>query len=110
MRTAKLMRRLPGATLALLSLALLFIACSAPAPVIQGKVLSVSADGGTITLQDDMNPQNQPQAYDIREAEIGAEPAEGDQLRIVYRAEGGANVALRVMNITRQKAREASGH
>jgi len=96
--------------LAMLILLLLLAACSPPAPVVQGTVVSVASDGKTIVLKDEARLEAQAQTFDISSAEIGATPLEGDQLRLVYRAQGGTNVALRVMNITRQKAREASGH
>ncbi len=99
-----------AAALAFMAIMLLFAACSPPAPVVQGTVVSVATDGKTIALKDEANPEARPQTFDISSAEIGAEPAVGDQLRLAYRAQGGTNVALRVMNITRQKSREASGH
>jgi hypothetical protein len=34
----------------------------------------------------------------------------GDEVRFVFRSEGGRNVALRVMNLTRQRGVEAKGH
>jgi hypothetical protein len=109
MTTSQSLKRLNPA-IAFLALLLLFAACSTPSPVVQGTVVSVAPDGKTIVLKDEASPEAQPQTFDISDAEIGAAPVEGDQVRLVYRAQGGTNVALRVMNITRQKAREASGH
>ncbi len=85
-------------------------ACAPPSPVIQGKVISVAADGRSVVMADESNQGSAPATFDISNAEIGATPAVGDELRLVYRVQGGTNVALRVMNITRQQAREASGH
>ena len=101
---------LRSTVLASLILLLLLAACSPPAPVVQGTVISVASDGKTIILKDEAKPDAEAQTFDISGAEIGAAPAAGDELRLVYRVRGGANVALRVMNITRQKAREESGH
>jgi hypothetical protein len=94
---------------ALLSLMLL-ASCGPPAPVVQGKVVAVEEGGRSISVQDETRPDAPAIKLDISSAEIGATPVEGDQVRIVYNQRGETNVALRVMNITRQKARESSGH
>jgi hypothetical protein len=78
--------------------------------VLQGKVVAVNDGGRMIAVLDETRPEAPPVTLDISGAEIGATPTEGDQVRVVYRQRGETNVALRVMNITRQKARESSGH
>jgi hypothetical protein len=97
------------ASLAFLTLALLW-ACVPPAPVIQGRVAAVEQEGGVILVLDETKPEAPPVPLDIRRAEIGSAPVAGDEVRIVYRPEGGVNRALRVMNLTRQKEVEKSGH
>ncbi|MEW5763615.1 MAG: hypothetical protein ACOYXN_06425 [Acidobacteriota bacterium] len=84
--------------------------CVPPAPVVQGPVTAVEQEGGVIRVQDEVRPEVPPIPLDIRSAEIGSAPVVGDQVRVVYRAEGEVNRALRVMNLTRQKEVEQSGH
>ena len=79
---------------------LVVAACGAPAPVVQGPIVSV--DAKTISLQDEMRPEGPPVVLDISTAEIGGRSAVGDVVRVVYRAEGGVNRALAVMNLNRQ--------
>ncbi len=98
-----------AASLAFLFLILLW-GCVPPAPVVQGKVASVEQEGGVILVQDEARPEAPPISLDIRNAEIGSAPVVGDEVRIVYRTEGGVNRALRVMNLTRQREVEQSGH
>jgi hypothetical protein len=78
--------------------------------VIQGRVAAVEQEGGVVRVQDETKPEAPPVPLDIRRAEIGSAPVVGDEVRIVYRPEGGVNRALRVMNLTRQKEVEKSGH
>ncbi len=78
-------------------------ACVPRAPVVQGKVVALEQGGGLIRVQDELNPDADPLAFDIRTAEIGAAPKPGDIVRIVYRAGASSSQALRVMNITRQQ-------
>lgn len=85
-------------------------ACGPPAPVIQGRVVAIAADGARIQVADERSPEAPPVEFDISRAEIGNPPEAGDLLRIVYRAEGGTNKALRVMNVTKQAAVEKGGH
>ena len=111
MRAAR--RRIPAAcwlAAALAVVALAWTGCSAPLPVVQGKVVGVSQDGSTLTVQDERAPEAQPMEVSVKGAEIGAPPAVGDEIRFVYRSEGGRNVALRVMNLTRQREMETKGH
>jgi hypothetical protein len=106
------MRKIHGAVwlFAALATLLLVASCGPPAPVVQGKVVALSEGGKSISVQDETHPEAAPITLDISSAEIGATPVEGDQVRVVYSRRGEVNVALRVMNITRQKARESSGH
>ncbi len=94
----------------LLAALLAALACSPAAPVVQGQVVSVDTAGKTMVVQDETKPGGEPLTYDISKAEIGAEPVPGDMVRMVYRVEGGRNVALRVMNLTQQKERDKKGN
>lgn len=91
-----------------LVLLLVASACNPPAPVIQGKVVGLSA--GQVQLEDERAPGASPVVLDISRAEIGSQPEVGDELRIVYKADGQVNRALRVMNITKQNAIEKGKH
>jgi hypothetical protein len=81
-------------------------ACVPTAPVIQGKVVSIEQGGGVIRVQDELRLEAEPLTLDIRTAEIGAAPREGDVVRIVYRAAAASNQALRVMNLSRHQAEQ----
>jgi hypothetical protein len=94
----------------LAAMVLVFSGCRPPLPVVQGKVTAVSPDGAAMAVQDERAPEGPAVEVDIRSAEIGAPPAVGDEVRFVFRSEGGRNVALRVMNLTRQRGVEAKGH
>lgn len=82
------------------------------AEVSQGKVLEVSKDPAVITIEEyDTNfspehPYGSPTGivtrFDVKNAKIGLAPEPGDILRIAYRVQGEANVALKVMNVSKQ--------
>ena len=95
---------------ALLLVALLAMGCVSTAPVVQGRVTAVSADGGQVSVQSESRPGEPAVTFDVAQAEIGSKPAVGDEVRVVYRNRDGAHVALRLMNITRQQELENSGH
>ncbi|MGA9750467.1 MAG: hypothetical protein WBS54_01625 [Acidobacteriota bacterium] len=99
-----------AAAAALLLVALLAVGCVPTAPVVQGKVTAVSADGRQVSVQNESQPGEPAVTFDVAQAEIGSEPAVGDEVRVVYSDRGGAHVALRLMNITRQQELENSGH
>ena len=102
--------RLNAAAVVFSSAALLLaLACAPPAQVIQGPVVSVDRGGGTIAVQDERNPAAPPLTFDISTAEVGAEPRDGDVVRLAYRPTIGGNVALLVMNLTQQKERREKG-
>jgi hypothetical protein len=82
-------------------------ACGAPAPVVQGRV--VSSDAKAISVEDETQPAAPPIVLDISTAEIGGRTAVGDIVRVVYRAEGGTNRALAIMNVSQQQRTEAKG-
>ena len=97
-----------AAAIALAALALT-PACAPPAPVLQGPVVSVDRAAKTITVRDETQPAAPPLTFAIGDAEIGAEPKPGDEVRLVYRATAGGNAALRVMNLTQQRERREKG-
>jgi hypothetical protein len=78
-------------------------ACVPVAPVVQGKVVAVEQGGGVVRVQDEQALDRPPLVIDITTAEIGAAPRVGDVVRIVYRAGGTSNQALRVMNLSRHQ-------
>jgi len=84
-------------------------ACAPPAPVIQGRVVSVDPTKRQVAVQDETRPNSPPVAIDISTAEIGNRPVVGDMVRIVYREEGRSCRALAVMNLTRQQRTEGTG-
>jgi hypothetical protein len=105
-RNAWMRADVPLVRACLLFLAMLLAACSAPAPVVQGKVLEV--DSTSLRVQDETQPDT-VLAIDISTAETGGRPAVGDVVRVVYRDAGGARRALAVMNLTRQQRTDARG-
>ena len=111
LRNSKIWAVAPKRTLRVLIPLLLLgwaASCVREAPVIQGKVLSVERGGAVIRVADEKNPAGAAMELDISKAEIGNPPKPEDVIRAAYRIEGGTNVALRVMNLTRQK--EKGGH
>lgn len=80
----------------------------APA-VVQGKVLDYQNATKDLVVQDDESPQKV--TVSVSGAEIGADPAKGDNVRVAYVPQGQKFVALRVMNITRQaEFKNKGGH
>jgi len=75
-------------------------ACNPP-EVMQGTVLAVSDDGTTLTIQDELAP-NQEFVVSIKGADVGAAPVAGDIVRIAYYQRNEERQATRVMNLTRQ--------
>jgi hypothetical protein len=75
--------------------------CAPPSPVVQGKVISVSAT--EMRVQDERRPEVEPLAIDITTAEMGHQPVVGHTVRVVYREQGNLRRALAVMDVTRQE-------
>lgn len=96
--------------LVLAALVVLAAACGRPAPVIQGKIIAVDAVRHVIEVEDERSPGTPPLILNIAGAEVGATPAVGDRVRVVYRERGGERRALRVMNLSRQEHMENSAH
>jgi hypothetical protein len=57
----------------------------------------------TIYLDDELTPEVDNIAINISTAKIGVIPDAGDWLRISYKTEADKYIALKVMNLTRQK-------
>ncbi|WP_461208637.1 hypothetical protein [Desulfocurvus sp. DL9XJH121] len=103
---------------AALALAALLLAPSGAlaAEVVQGKCLELNAAAQTLTVEEyDINfSQDHPYGrstgvtatFDISTAKIGLAPEPGDILRIAYDLGGSGKIALKVMNVTKQGARE----
>jgi hypothetical protein len=101
-------------TILLLSLAPLLLACGDGPSVLQGTVVGYDSQAKVVTVKDERAPGATTE-ISVAGAEIGAEPAPGDTVRIAYRVTGGRPVASRVMNITRQTevgkgAKTSGGH
>jgi hypothetical protein len=84
------------------------VSCVESPTVVQGKVQSYSADSKTLMVQDE-RPPGPELTISLQGAEIGADPAPGDQVRVSYRDQAGKLVAIRVMNLTKQKDSGKSG-
>jgi hypothetical protein len=89
-------------SLAAVGLVLVLVSCDEPPIVFQGTVLSYDAGTKTMALRDEAPPQKE-MALVLTDAAVGAAPEVGDVVRASYRAADGRFVAIRVMNLTRQK-------
>lgn len=104
-------------TLALAAMLTLMAAGAALASeVAQGKCTEYNKDAMTIVIEEyDLNfsketPYGKPtgimSVFDAKIAKIGIPPAVGDVLRISYKPEGEAKIALKVMNVSKQDLRK----
>lgn len=92
--------------LACASVGFLAAACVDPPQVVQGTVVKFEPASQTLVVKDEQQPE-QELVFSLQGTEIGAEPAEQDEVRIAYREKEGKLTAIRLMNLTRQK--ELSG-
>jgi len=97
-----------------LSLCLVFglcflVSCVESPKVVQGKVQSYQADSKILVVADEKAPGTEL-TISLASAEVGAEPAPGDLVRVSFREPAGQAVAIRVMNLTKQKDSGQSGH
>lgn len=92
----------PG--LILVSLILISIAssCGNPPKVVQGTVISYAEETKTLVVIDSL-PPNVQFTFSLEKAEYGATPQVNDVVRIAYRESGGKLMAIRVMNLDRQR-------
>ncbi len=87
---------------ALLIASVVFLSGCGQAPrVVQGAVVSYEASSQTLVMRDETRP-GVTLRVSLAGAEVGAEAAPGDTVRVAYHDTGAGAVATRVMNITRQ--------
>jgi len=96
------MKRL-GLLCIVLPVALALSACGVAPKVVQGTVVSYSEETKTLVVKDEVAPHREI-TLSVATAEIDATPSPDDLVRVAFRDEGGAAVADRVMNLTKQKA------
>ena len=84
------------------ALVLLVLVACGPAPtLVQGKVVRYDPAAKILIVADELSPVRAVE-LSLQDAEVGAEPAAGDVVRIAYWTRQGKHVASRVMNISRQ--------
>lgn len=86
------------------------------AEVVQGKCLGMDRQAQTLLIEEyDINfTRDHPYgrgtgivtSFDISRAVVGLTPEYGDILRIAYDLDGSGKFAIKVMNVSKQKARE----
>jgi hypothetical protein len=96
------MKRL-GLLCIVVPVALALSACGVTPEVVQGTVVSYSEETKTLVVKDEVAPHGEI-TFSLASAEIDAPSSPDDLVRVAYREEGGAAVADRVMNLTKQKA------
>ncbi len=82
------------------------------AEVVQGKCVAVDEEKKTYTIEiydttkDEEHPYgkstNKEIVLDYSKANVGKDPEVGNMLRAAYKVEGTDNMAIRIMNITKQ--------
>ena len=72
--------------------------------VAKGKMISMDDAAKTVTVENEIDKK--PMVFDLTTAKIGAKPDKGHVLLIAYKKEGDKNVAIKVMNVTRQSLRK----
>ena len=70
------------------------------APVVQGPCVSIDAKAQTLVIKKEADQKEI--TLDISQAKVGLTPQPGDILRAAYRKKDGKNMALKVMNMTKQ--------
>jgi len=78
--------------------------------VYQGDCLAVQDGGKTLVLansQPKLNPLKGDKAvFDISKAKVGLAPEVGNIIRVAFFVEKGKNVAIKVMNVSKQDLRK----
>ena len=82
--------------------ALALQSCVTAPQVVQGTVVSCSLESQTLVVRDERPPKREL-TLSLAEAIIGATPEVDDVVRVAYVEKDGRAVALRVMNLTKQK-------
>ncbi|MFZ5784916.1 MAG: hypothetical protein ACOY3Y_00610, partial [Acidobacteriota bacterium] len=72
-----------GASILIVLAALGTVACVRAPEVVQGSVVSFDASSGALVVRDELAP-DQTLTVDASRAEIGAQPAPGDVVRIAF--------------------------
>lgn len=85
----------------LIAFGILLSGCGEAPRVVQGAVVSYEASSQTLVMKDETRP-GVTLRVSLVGAEVGAEAAPGDTVRVAYREIGSRPVAIRVMNVTRQ--------
>ncbi len=80
--------------------------CVTPPQVVQGTVVSCSLETQMLVVRDERSPDREL-AISLAGADIGATPDVDDVVRVAYVEKEGEAVALRVMNLTKQKELQA---
>lgn len=89
----------------------LITASAVASEVAQGECLAYNKEAKTLTLREydtDFskskygNPTSIEREFDVSKAKIGMLPEPGDILRISYKIEGTSNIALKIMNVSKQ--------
>jgi hypothetical protein len=96
-----------------IGIAIGFAGAGLAAEVSQGKVVAATSEKITIEEYDTNFSKDAPYGqatgivteYDLKRAKVGMRPEPGDILRIAYVVEGSTNVALKVMNVSKQDLR-----
>ena len=72
--------------------------------VIQGKCVSYDASLKVLTLENELDKASV--TFDLSKAKIGLKPEPGDVIRVAFVKEGAKNMALKVMNVTKQSLKK----
>jgi len=86
--------------------ALVLQSCVTPLQVVQGTVVRCSLESQTLVVRDE-RAQEREVTLSLAGADIGATPEVDDVVRVAYVEKDGGAVALRVMNLTKQKELQA---
>lgn len=84
------------------------VACFEGPRVTQGTVVQVDTAARVLVVRDERPPHDEV-AFSFAGAEVGADPSEGDVVRLAWKERDGRNVASRVMNLTRQEEVRGGG-
>ena len=87
---------------------ILAASCGKAPQVAQGTVAGYDAGTKILILKNESSP-HQELTFSLQKAEYGVDPAVGDSIRLAFRDEGGALVALRIMNLSKQKESKKKG-
>ncbi len=88
-------------------LAFVVAGCESPS-VVQGTVISYETGTKQLVIKDEIAP-NREMTFSLEGAEIGADPAAGDLVRIAYTERDGQNKAGRLMNLAKQDELKKGG-